>query len=100
MENEKTEKIFTYFIKGKRVEEELTYEKFVKLFSSGLFEFGFKYNEVRFDLAYHFEKKQIFELNISDCNGDSFQYFDSPESLLKNGLINGKTIKSIWHELI
>lgn len=83
---------------GKKIEEELTYEKFVKTIDN---EYWFKYKDKTIDIAFHHEQdKKIYELNINGYEKDAMRYeFNSPEELLENGRVDGKTLKDIWEDL-
>lgn len=82
----------------KRIEEELTYEKFVENIDN---EFSFRYKNITLDIAFHYEgKKKVYELNLNGYEENATHgYFNSADELLKNARIEGKSIKEIWNEL-
>ena len=97
----KFKRSFIYYQVGKRFEEELTYERFVKELESGYMEFDFFYKNIDIYIAYHYVgSKQIYELNLVYNDGKTiFNEYDSPKELLKNGLIEGHSIKDLWEDL-
>ena len=93
-------KTYVYTMKFQRVEEELTFEKFV----DGLYnaqEYFFRYGDMSIDVAFHFSKgNKIYELNINGYQDDAKRYeFSSVEELLSAKVVDGKSIKDIWDEL-
>lgn len=91
--------IFTQY--RKVIEEELTYERFVKELELGLLEFSFLYNDIYIDIAYHYNgTKKVYELNLNYKDGRAiYQEYDSPQSLLTQGFVNGYLLKDIWSQL-
>lgn len=73
--------------------EQLTYQFFSEHVDH---EYWFKYKNQTIDIA-NFEKdgKIIYHISIDGQH----QEFNSPEELLVNGRIDGKTIKDIWEDL-
>jgi hypothetical protein len=73
--------------------KELTYEFFSKHIE---YEYCFKYNNQLIDIA-HYEKNGhvVYHISIDGLH----QEFDSPERLIDEGRIDGKTIRDAWEEL-
>ena len=79
--------------------EELTYEFFSQHIG---YEGFFYYGNQTIDIACHGSfDNVVYELNINGDDEDkAIRYeFNSPEELLKNGKIDGKTLKEIWEDL-
>lgn len=82
---------------GKIIEEELTYEKFLSTID---YEHCFVYKDKTIDIAFHYEgSKQIWELNINSDTYKEYLTFNSPQELIENARIDGKSIREIWDEL-
>ena len=83
----------------KPIFEELTYEFFAQHID---YEWFFYYGKQTIDIACHGSfKNVVYELNINGYDEDiAIRYeFNSPEELLENGKIDGKTLKEIWEDL-
>ena len=82
----------------KVIEEELTWDKFIKLLNEHM-EFWFYYEKETIDIAFHFEnEKKIYELNI---NGENPRYytFDTVNELVYFKAFDNKSLYEIWDEL-
>jgi len=104
MNNEKVDKKWkrslVYVQRGKRYEEELTYERFVQCLHDNL-EFFFMFNDTIIDIATHSDNGiMVYELNINGYTNDAKRFcFNSVNQLLEYAIIGGMTLKDLWQDL-
>ena len=96
----KYNKSIVYTRLGKRIEEELTYDKFIEGLNKYM-EFSFYYEDKTIDFAYHYENNHnVWELNINGYEEDAeHQLFASVSDLISAARICGMTIEQIWNDL-
>lgn len=82
---------------------ELTYDFFSEHIG---YEYCFTYKNQTVDIANYVDRKTKrikYHISINDVNAPvenaRHQEFDSPEELLENGRIDGKTIREVWDDL-
>lgn len=95
----KWKKSLIYTQNFKVIEEELTWELFIKSLNE-YGEFCFYYQDITIDIAFHYEhQKKIFELNISKGENHNCLYFDNVDDLVSYKAFDNKSLSEIWEEL-
>lgn len=96
----KWKKSLIFYQRGKIIEAELTFDKFIKGLQSES-EYFFVYDGTTIDIAFHYEQhKKIFELNINGyCDNAERYCFATIDELIHSKLIDGKSLIEIWDKL-